>query len=193
MLWLIASKFHDWKWSSEKEVEVIVAPENPVVKPTPEPLPTPPQTISMYEKYKEKYLWWRIDFDGAYQYQCVDLSRHFAHEMDYESGWWAYGWSAITGRENKNNTFGSDWIRVQNKFGDVNNYPSQWDIIFFGKEFGTMYGHVAIVDNTDWVMVTVLEQNGKYGQWTGLGWDSIRLSTYRFKHVLWRYTRKWNI
>ena len=106
----------------------------------------------------------RVDYDGVYKYQCVDLIKQFTKEVyDIELG--SFGGSAINAWNN--NTFDSKWRSI------ISDYQV-WDIIFFNKTKENPYGHVAII--TDWGLVNkILEQNGGTGNGDGQGTNAIRI------------------
>ena len=136
-----------------------------------------------HKEFVSQYIWKRVN-EPWYGYECVALSKLYWEEVYWDRPW-AFGWSALAWWKNANGTF-DDYERVINDYWDKNNYPSQWDMIFFNNMFG-VYGHVAIVDYSDWISVRVLEQNWENWSSSGKNGDEIRLTTYSFKDVLWRY------
>lgn len=141
-----------------------------------------------HEEYKDKKVWWNTDIDWFFGYQCTDLVRHYYSTVYWHSlpsgmwnaiDWWSRLWQ-----------LSDDFNKVENVFWDPSNYPSQWDIVFFSTTTSNPYWHVAIVDNSNWYSLRVLEQNWGAGigswEWT----DAIRLRDYWFHSVLWWYQFK---
>ena len=134
--------------------------------------------MNKIDKYVKEWEGKRVDFDGVYGYQCVDLIRHFFREVYKENlgptwgsarGWWL----------NSVGNFNSRYKRVENNLQDQNQVPRAGDIIFFD---GGRHGHV-------WIVVTgykgenridVLEQNGGSGNGDGLWNNSIRVHSYTY-------------
>lgn len=113
----------------------------------------------------------RIDYDGVFLYQCVDLARFYAeHVLGNKIG--AFGGSAYTGWLNTAWTFNELWEKVVYKKWL---FPKQGDIIFFDKTTSNPYGHVAVVDTR----TTMIEQNGGRGSGSGTGDDAIRFNDIR--------------
>lgn len=129
-----------------------------------------------------KYIWWAT-YEGSYWAQCV-----WRCKVAWKELYWiqlgSYWGSAINGRNNITDIFTGykrsiEWI------------PQEWDMIFFN--MFQPYGHVAIVVHADSLSIEVIEQN--WSRWSGTGtWDdAIRLKTYSYDTVLWRYERpKWD-
>lgn len=142
-----------------------------------------------HSEYLKTYLNSRVDYDWSYWYQCVDLIRHYYHQV-YAYALWVFGGSAYAWRLNEANTFPKkDFRKIENKYGDTTNYPTIGDVIFFAPNPANgNYGHVAIVDSADWYNLIVLEQNGARNSGTGTGADAVRLQQYGYLHVLWWYT-----
>ena len=121
-------------------------------------------------KFKETWLDKRIDYDGTYGYQCVDLAKLYLEWLGF---WkvWALGNAKQVPQSKLFNT-------GREKIVGTNNVM-QGDIIIRtqGK-----YGHIAIVDRIVWGFVYVLEQNGS-GKNSGSGiWDNaIRIHAYPLK------------
>jgi len=154
----------------------------------------------LHEEYVKKYSWQRVDFDASYWFQCVDLARHYVALVWWWTTW-AFGWSAISWRYNRDKTF--PWKRSITGFPNDTADIKKWDIVIF-KPYAkvmvkspwsqtrrqitlTQHGHVWVVDyiDNDWV-IRLLEQNG----WTGNGnwlWNNaIRLYWYKGKlSVAW--------
>lgn len=138
-----------------------------------------------HNDFLTKRLGKKVDYDGLYGYQCVDLAKQYMKEVHaIEPG--IFGWSALTWYESgtpfSNNP--AAWKKVAYASGLT---PSTGDIIFRGPSGSNTYGHVAVVDSmVDASKVQVIEQNG-LGWGTGTGKDAIRKMTYPLKGSLGRY------
>ena len=115
----------------------------------------------------------RIDYDGAYGYQCVD---------------WVRKYSTLRGRYipvfgnafalwGKN--WGSHWQKIQY---DGHNAPQEGDIIIWDKSWGGGFGHIAVANAyCDEKNLRYTDQNGGRGSAKGIGVDAItnRFGDYR--------------
>lgn len=118
-------------------------------------------------KFKENWLWKRIDYDGVYDFQCVDLAKLYLERLGFWNIWKLGNAKQVpqadlftTGRE---------------KIKGTKNLM-QGDIIIRSQG---QYGHVAIVDHVLNGKVYVLEQNGSgKDSGSGLGANSIRIQPY---------------
>lgn len=133
-------------------------------------------------EYKNTYLWkFKIE-PGMPSAECVWNSKLYSKEvLGVALG--SFGWSALSGWANKNNTFDMNkWIRIENTPDAV---PQQWDIAFWWLKFGK-YGHVAVVDCANVNTMWVISQNstGAAGDKPG---DEILLINYSYKGCLWWY------
>jgi len=144
-----------------------------------------------HTQFREKRLWNKYEEVKWYGFECVAICKLYikdVHELEVRQFWG----SAISWRNNTSNTFlEKDRKRVENIYWDPTNYPKQWDIVFWASTKTNKYGHVAIVDNTDWITLDVIEQNGEMWSSTGNWWDAIRIHTYSYRDVLGRYTPVW--
>lgn len=126
----------------------------------------------------------RIDYDGVFGYQCVDLARYYCeHVLWNKIG--AFWGSAYTGWLNKVGTFNELWTKIEYK---KSLKPKQGDIIFFKPTDGNIHGHVAVVDTPK----TLIEQNGWRWSGSGTGDDSIRFHDINFSNCLWWYSLVWD-
>lgn len=133
--------------------------------------------------YLDVYLWTRYA-EPWYEYECVWWVKHMVskiHNRTLSSFWgsaisWWITWSP----------FNKSWTRIRN---EANNFPKQWDVIFFDKTRNSPRWHVAMVYQADANSVLVIEQNW-VGSKTGLKWDAIRLKTYNYlsPKCLWWFT-----
>lgn len=133
--------------------------------------------IILFNKYRKLREWGRVDSDGAYWYQCVDLIRDWVGYANLPP---------ITNRGNANGLdttwLGSGWKRIKNSISWI---PSPWDIIFFNNP---PYGHVAIVGRAWLNWVDVLEQNAGNGNGDWLWANSISFRRLNYRKVTNWYT-----
>ncbi len=130
--------------------------------------------IVEFNTFKRMWVWFRIDFDWAYQYQCVDLMREYAKAWKYPD---------ITTHGNAIQLW-NQWLwkwytRVNNSLG---NKPPIGAIVFW-KQW--KYGHVAIAWRSNLLWMEILEQNWGRGSGDGLWNDSIRVRKDFYKNCLW--------
>lgn len=129
-----------------------------------------------YTEYRNKMLWWRIDYDKAYGYQCVDLFKDYMDSVLGESQ--GRTWNANEIRQNKYNCFW-EWRKQIKWTKDI----MQWDIAI--SLYGN-YWHIGIVDTVDSEHIYLLEQNGSWSaatNWTN--WDEIRVKWYKKSFFVW--------
>ena len=120
-----------------------------------------------YKNFVNKRLWKRVDYDGSYGFQCVDLAKQYISEA-LEFGKIGALWNA---KDMPNNPFFSS----REKIKGMKNLM-QGDIIIKSKG---QYGHVAVVDHILNGKVYVLEQNGSgKDSGSGLGANAIRIQPY---------------
>lgn len=114
----------------------------------------------------------RIDYDGAYQYQCVDLVRHFTVTNKYPK---MNRWNAI---DIWRSGVGIWYKIVKNsRF----NYPPVGALVFW---WGWKYWHVAIAWRCNPLWLNVLEQNGWRGSSTWTWDDAIRHVSKSYNKIL---------
>ena len=120
-----------------------------------------------YKDFVKKRLGKRVDYDGAYGFQCADLAKLYIDEGLEFGKIWALG----NAKDMPNNPFFSSWEKIK---GTKN--LMQGDIIIRSQG---KYWHVAIVDHILNWKVYVLEQNGS-GKNSGSGiWaNAIRIQAY---------------
>lgn len=121
-----------------------------------------------YEQFKNKWLGKRIDADGVYQYQCVDLIRQYIHELYGKPTSGAWG-NAIDYWTHTNANVLAHFDRV------AGTDARQGDIVIFHGTSGNPYGHIGLVDGQNGDSILTLEQNGSTGNGSGVGGDAIRL------------------
>lgn len=137
------------------------------------PLPRP------YVKYKNGLIGWRVDFDWAYWYQCVDLFKDYCKRVLGIT--MTKTWNANEIWNNTYNIFDNTWTKIIGT-DDL----MQWDIII--RETGK-YWHIWVVDRYLSWKILVLEQNGSMNpnvNWTD--WDEVRVQSYKpeFWTGVWR-------
>jgi len=120
-----------------------------------------------YKDFVQKRRWKKVDYDGAYWFQCTDLAKQYIDEGLEFGKIGALG----NAKDMPNNQFFSSWEKIK---GTKN--LMQGDIIISSHG---QYGHVAIVDHILNGKVYVLEQNwsGK-DSGSGLGANAIRIQPY---------------
>lgn len=134
------------------------------------------------KQYLDIYLWTRYA-EQWYWYECVALVKHRTKAilwLSLSSFWWsAINWW-ITG-----SPFNKKRKRIINS---PTNFPKENDVIFFRKTPTNQRWHVACVIKADINTITVCEQNWGKWTWTWLWTDAIRVKTYKYTDVLWRFT-----
>lgn len=121
-----------------------------------------------YNDFAQKRLWKRVDYDGSYGFQCVDLAKQYISE--------ALEFGKIGALGNAKDMPKSPFFANREKIKGMKNLM-QGDIIIKSKG---QYGHVAVVDHVLNGKVYVLEQNGSgKDSGSGLGANSIRIQAYR--------------
>lgn len=121
-----------------------------------------------YTDFRNERLGKRIDYDGAYAYQCVDLAKLYLDKV----AWLGKIWPLGDARDIQNNhLFAKGWEIIKGT-----NDLMQGDIIIRTRG---KYGHIAIVDHITGGKVYVLEQNWS-GKNSGNGiWpNAIRVQPY---------------
>lgn len=115
------------------------------------------------DNFVNKWIGNRIDFDGVYRYQCVDLVLQYLAEVHgLRGGIWG---NAIDYWTKTSSPILKKFDKVQSQS------PQKGDIVVLNGLTGNPYGHVMLAVNSD----TGLEQNGSTGNGSGTGNDSIRL------------------
>lgn len=121
-----------------------------------------------YKNFVQKRRGKRVDYDGAYWFQCADLAKLYIDEGLEFGKIGALG----NAKDMPNNPFFSSWEKIK---GTKN--LMQGDIII--RSLGK-YWHVAVVDHILNGKVYVLEQNGSgKDSGSGLGANAIRIQPYR--------------
>lgn len=121
-----------------------------------------------YKDFAQKRRWKRVDYDGAYWFQCADLAKLYIDEGLEFGKIGALG----NAKDMPNNPFFSSWEKIK---GTKN--LMQGDIIIRSQG---KFWHVAVVDHILNGKVYVLEQNGSgKDSGSGLGANAIRIQPYR--------------
>jgi len=120
-----------------------------------------------YQQFKAKWIGRRVDFDGVYGYQCIDIIKQYLLDVKgIKAGAWG---NAIDYWYNTNPAVLKEFDRLST------NQARQGDIVILKGINGNPYGHIGIADgNSGFATVTILEQNGATGNGSGLGGDAIR-------------------
>lgn len=103
--------------------------------------------INFYENKK-------VDFDGCYGFQCVDLFRQYSKEVlniQEHTG-------AVVGAKDLFINF--DKMEKMKKYFEKINNVKAGDIVIFDKTLKNEFGHVAIVVYASKKSLVVFEQNG---------------------------------
>ena len=120
-----------------------------------------------YKNFAQKRLGKRVDYDGAYWFQCADLAKQYISEALEFGKIGALG----NAKDMPKSPFFANWEKIKG----MNNLM-QGDIIIRSKG---EYWHVAVVDHVLNGKVYVLEQNGSgKDSGSGLGANSIRIQAY---------------
>lgn len=120
-----------------------------------------------YAEFEAKWIGKRVDVDGVYGYQCVDLVKAYIRDC-YGIPNGAYG-NAI-----------DYWTRtagvILTKFDKVSgSNAKRGDIVIMNGLTGNPYGHIGIATGAaNGTSVEILEQNGSTGGGSGTGADAIR-------------------
>ena len=120
-----------------------------------------------HKNFVQKRLGKRVDYDGAYGFQCADLAKQYISEA-LEFGKIGALWNA---KDMPKSPFFANWEKIKGMKNLM-----QGDIIIRSKG---QYGHVAVVDHVLNGKVYVLEQNGSgKDSGSGLGANAIRIQPY---------------
>lgn len=121
-----------------------------------------------YLEFKNKWLGGRVDADGVYGYQCVDLVKQYLSEC---YGIKASAWG------NAIDYWYSTHPELLKTFDKLSTSSAQrGDIVIFKGINGNPYGHIGVADTgAGLVNVDTLEQNGSTGNGSGVYGDAIRV------------------
>lgn len=113
--------------------------------------------------FVNQWLGKRVDYDGAYNAQCVDLIKQYLAQVHgFQPGAWG---NAKDYWLNPNPALLSKFYKVQTSDA------VSGDILIFRPTTNNPYGHISIAINSN----SMLEQNGGAGNGTGTGTDAIRV------------------
>ena len=126
------------------------------------------------DEFVKKYNGKKVDFDGQYGAQCVDLFRQYCKDVlkiPQPSG--------VTGARELYTEYEKKPVEVKHfeRLPYPENKPIAGDVVVFDKMRGNPYGHVAVVIAADTNYIKVLEQDG-YAQ-TGT-----KFAYWKYKNVL---------
>jgi hypothetical protein len=100
----------------------------------------------------------RVDYDGSYGAQCVDLMRAWVAEMGFPQPGAVKGAADFWGGYESDRKLSENFQRVPNVcYAD---FPEPGDIVLWDKSMGGGYGHVAVCLSADTKAIEVLEQDG---------------------------------
>lgn len=121
----------------------------------------------IYKDFYNKWLGRRVDVDGQFGYQCVDLVKAYIRDcFGIPNG--AYGDAIKWWTQTKGAILAKFW-RVEGSAA------VQGDIVIFRGINGNVYGHIGVATGgLTSSAVEVLEQNGATGNGSGTGGDAIR-------------------
>lgn len=136
-----------------------------------------------YKSFAQKYTGKRVDPDGVYNYQCVDLILQWLREeQKITSGVWG---NAIDYWTKPTPTLLKKYSKV------AGSKAKQGDIVVFKGLPSNPYGHIGIATGkTTSSMVEVLEQNGATGDGSGKGGNAIRTRSIARNRVAGLLRRK---
>lgn len=121
-----------------------------------------------YKNFVNKRRGKKVDYDGAYWFQCADLAKLYIDEGLEFGKIGALG----NAKDMPKSPFFANWEKIKGMKNLM-----QGDIIIRSKG---QYGHVAVVDHILNGKVYVLEQNGSgKDSGSGLGANAIRIQEYR--------------
>lgn len=121
-----------------------------------------------YQSFKNQWNSKRVDYDGVYGFQCVDLIKQYlAQEFGMKPGAWGNAieyWTATN-------------PALLTKFDKLaTSSVRAGDIVIFKGINGSPYGHIGIADGSSSILyVPTLEQNGSTGNGSGVGGDAVRV------------------
>lgn len=121
-----------------------------------------------YQSFKGQWIGKRVDYDGVYGFQCVDLIKQYlAQEFGLKPTAWG----------NAIDYFYSPNPAITAKFDRLSTTSARTgDIVIFKGINGNPYGHIGVADSdVGLINVNTLEQNGATGNGSGVGGDAIRV------------------
>ena len=126
--------------------------------------------------FTQEYIGKKVDFDGHFGYQCVDLFRQYCKDVlnvPHTGG--------VVGAKELYTRY--DQMPLEQKYFERIPYPDvrpqAGDVVVFAAAGSNKYGHVAIVLDADHRVITVLEQDGFRQNGVHVGvWDYTRVLGY---------------
>ena len=100
-----------------------------------------------------------IDYDGQFEYQCVDLANRYAHDLFGIDGRTLLG-QVDYAHQIFNMANGSYFTKIRNEYGNLNSYPLPGDIVIWNSNVGGGCGHVGICKSADGNTITLIQQDG---------------------------------
>ena len=109
------------------------------------------------EDFVSKYKGKKVDYDGKYGYQCVDLFRQYCKDVldiPHTGG--------VVGAVELFTNYEKMPLEVKHfhKIAYAGGKPDAGDVVVFGQSSSNKYGHVAIVISATESKLTVFEQDG---------------------------------
>lgn len=126
------------------------------------------------DEFVKKYSGTKVDYDGQYGYQCVDLFRQYCADVlnIQHTG-------AVVGAAELYTKY--EALPLERKYFNRIAYdstvPQAGDVVIFSATASNAYGHVAIVLSADDKELTVFEQDG-FKQ------DGAHIGTWKHERVL---------
>lgn len=109
------------------------------------------------DQFVQKYLGKKVDFDGAYAGQCVDLFRQFCKDvLDIPQPKGVVGAADFWTNYLTDPVLKTNFEKIQNTASFI---PLKGDVMIWNKKAGDGFGHVAIVLEADINKFTSLDQN----------------------------------
>lgn len=131
------------------------------------------------KEFTQKYVGQKVDYDGQYGFQCVDLFRQYCRDVlniPHTGG--VVGAKELYTRYDQMPLGQKYFERIPCSGGE----PQAGDVVVFSGSARNKYGHVAIVLDADYRVITVLEQDG-------LRQNGVHVGTWNYTRVL-GYLRK---
>lgn len=119
------------------------------------------------EEFVSKYKGEKIDYDGKYGYQCVDLFRQYCKDvLDIPHTGGVGGAAELFTNYEKMPLE----VKYFHKIAYAGGKPDAGDVVVFGCSKSNKYGHVAIVLSADEKTIKVFEQDGVYQTAAKIAW-----------------------
>ena len=134
-----------------------------------------------HEEFKKKWIGKWFEESRAIGFQCVAWVKQYSREV-FEVVLGSFWGSAVSGRHNTKKTFDNKRNKIVYKEWIL---PQVWDMIFYGATPKNEYWHVGIVDSITGTGIMILEQNGWWPWWHGVG-DEYTIRSRTYKNCLWR-------